>query len=226
MYYDTLKGSGLKAVLRSTCSTAMSKFIGNATVVLDNDERAEQAQEALAEHKAMYAKAMAELLKHTPSEFDMPNSFEETLDFMIRGKEIKQADIDRLVNAGVSEEEARRVLGQGSTANAKLQGLRDQIIELWGTAEPADEPSLSVRVYYDYAVRAARALAQARERVIRMIGLKKRVPAQVLPDILASTTAFINWAQEFEQDEEVQQWMEEQDGRGYPVERVADQFPN
>lgn len=226
MYYDTLKGSGLKAVLRSTCSTAMSKFIGNATVVLDNGERAEQAQEALAEHKAMYVKAMAELMKHTPSEFDMPNSFEETLDFMIRGKEIKQADIDRLVNAGVSEEEARRVLGQGSTTNAKLQGLRDQIIELWGTAEPADEPSLSVRVYYDYAVRAARALAQARERVIRMIGLKKRIPPQVLPDILASTTALINWAQEFEQDEEVQQWMEEQDGRGYPVERVADQFPN
>lgn len=226
MYYDTLKGSGLKVVLRSTCSTAMSKFIGNATVVLDNGERAEQAQEALAEHKAMYVKAMAELMKHTPSAFDMPNSFEETLDFMIRGKEVKQADIDRLVNAGVSEEEARRVLGQGSTTNAKLQGLRDQIIELWGTAEPADEPSLSVRVYYDYAVRAARALLQARERVIRMIGLKKRVPAQVLPDILASTTALINWAQEFEQDEEVQQWMEEQDGRGYPVERVADQFPN
>lgn len=226
MYYDTLKGSGLKAVLRSTCGTAMAKFIGNATVVLDNGERAEQAQEALAEHKAMYAKAMAELMKHTPSKFDMPNSFEETLDFMIRGKEIKQADIDRLVNAGVSEEEARRVLGQGSTTNAKLQGLRDQIIELWGTAEPADEPSLSVRVYYDYAVRAAHALAQARERVIRMIGLKKRVPPQVLPDILASTTALINWAQEFEQDEEVQQWMEEQDGRGYPVERVADQFPS
>lgn len=225
MYYDTLKGSGLKAVLRSTCGTAMAKFIGNATVVLDQGERAEQAQEALAEHKAMYVKAMAELMKRTPSEFDMPNTFEETLDFMIRGKEIKQADIDRLVNAGVSEEEARRVLGQGSTTNAKLQGLRDQIIELWGTAEPADEPSLSVRVYYDYAVRAARALAQARERVIRMIGLKKRVPAQVLPDILASTTALINWAQEFEQDEEVQQWMEEQDGRGYPVERVADQFP-
>lgn len=224
MYYDTLKGSGLKAVLRSTCSTAMSKFIGNATVVLDNGERAEQAQEALAEHKAMYAKAMAELLKHTPSEFDMPNSFEETLDFMIRGKEIKQADIDRLVNVGVSAEEARRVLGQGSTTNAKLQGLRDQITELWGTVEPADEPSLSVRVYYDYAVRAARALAQARERVIRMIGLKKRIPPQVLPDILASTTALINWAQEFEQDEEVQQWMEEQNGRGYPVERVADQF--
>lgn len=226
MYYDTLKGSGLKAVLRSTCGTAMAKFIGNATVVLDNGERAEQARGALAEHKAMYAKAMAELMKHTPSKFDMPNSFEETLDFMIRGKEIKQADIDRLVNAGVSEEEARRVLGQGSTTNAKLQGLRDQIIELWGTAEPADEPSLSVRVYYDYAVRAACALAQARERVIRMIGLKKRVPPQVLPDILASTTALINWAQEFEQDEEVQQWMEEQDGRGYPVERVADQFPS
>lgn len=226
MYYDTLKGSGLKAVLRSTCSTAMSKFIGNATVVLDNGERAEQAQEALAEHKAMYTKAMAELMGHTPSEFDMPNSFEETLDFMIRGKEIKQADIDRLVNAGVSEEEARRVLGQGSTTNAKLQGLREQIIELWGTTEPADEPSLSVRVYYDYAVRAARALAQARERVIRMIGLKKRVPPTVLPDILASTTALINWAQEFEQDEEVQQWMEDQDGRGYPVERVADQFPS
>lgn len=226
MYYDTLKGSGLKAVLRSTCSTAMSKFIGNAAVVLDNGERAEQAQEALAEHKAMYAKAMAELLKHTPSEFDMPNSFEATLDFMIRGKEIKPADIDRLVNAGVSEEEARRVLGQGPTTNAKLQGLRDQIIELWGTVEPADEPSLSVRVYYDYAVRAARALAQARERVIRMIGLKKRIPPQVLPDILASTTALINWAQEFEQDEEVRQWMEEQDGRGYPVGRVADQFPS
>ena len=226
MYYDTLKGSGLKAVLRSTCSTAMSKFIGNATVVLGNGERAEQAQEALAEHKAMYAKAMAELMKHTPSEFDMPNSFEETLDFMIRGKEIKQADIDRLVNAGISEEEARRVLGQGSTTNVKLQGLRGQIIELWETTEPAEEPSLSVRVYYDYAVRAARALLQARERVIRMIGLKKRVPAQVLPDILASTTALINWAQEFEQDEEVQQWMEEQEGRGYPVERVADQFPN
>lgn len=226
MYYDTLKGSGLKAVLRSTCGTAMAKFIGNATVVLDQGERAEQAQEALAEHKAMYVKAMAELMKHVPSEFDMPNTFEETIDFMIRGKEIKQADIDRLVNAGVSEEEARRVLGQGSTTNAKLQGLRDQIIELWGTTEPADEPSLSVRVYYDYAVRAARALAQARERVIRMIGLKKRVPPRVLPDILASTTALINWAQEFEQDEEVQQWMEEQDGRGYPVERVADQFPS
>lgn len=226
MYYDTLKGSGLKAVLRSTCGTAMAKFIGNATVVLDQGERAEQAKEALAEHKAMYAKAHAELLKHAPSEFAMPNSFEETLDFMIRGKEIKQADIDRLVNAGVSEEEARRVLGRGSTTNAKLQGLRDQIIDLWDTTEPADEPSLSVRVYYDYAVRAARALLQARERVIRMIGLKKRVPAQVLPDILASTTALINWAQEFEQDEEVQQWMEEQDGRGYPVERVADQFPS
>lgn len=226
MYYDTLKGSGLKAVLRSTCGTAMAKFIGNATVVLDQGERAEQAQEALAEHKAMYAKAHAELLKHVPSEFDMPNTFEETIDFMIRGKEIKQADIDRLVNAGVSEDEARRVLGHGSTTNAKLQGLRGQIIELWETTEPAEEPSLSVRVYYDYAVRAARALSQARERVIRMIGLKKRVPAQVLPDILASTTALINWAQEFEQDEEVQQWMEEQDGRGYPVERVADQFPN
>lgn len=226
MYYDTLKGSGLKAVLRSTCGTAMAKFIGNATVVLDQGERAEQAREALADHKAMYTKAHAELMKYAPSEFGMPNTFEETIDFMIRGKEIKQADIDRLVNAGVSEEEARRVLGQGSTTNAKLQGLRDQIIELWDTAEPADEPSLSVRVYYDYAVRAARALQQARERVIRMIGLKKRVPAQVLPDILASTTALINWAQEFEQDEEVQQWMEEQDGRGYPVERVADQFPS
>lgn len=226
MYYDTLKGSGLKAVLRSTCGTAMAKFIGNATVVLDQGERAEQAQEALVEHKAMYHKAYIELLKHTPSEFDMPNTFEETIDFMIRGKEIKQADIDRLVNAGVSEDEARRVLGQGSTTNAKLQGLRGQIVELWETTEPADEPSLSVRVYYDYAVRAARALLQARERVIRMIGLKKRVPAQVLPDILASTTALINWAQEFEQDEEVQQWMEEQDGRGYPVERVADQFPS
>ena len=226
MYYDTLKGSGLKAVLRSTCSTAMTKFIGNATVVLDQGERAEQAQEALVEHKTMYHKAYTELLKHTPSEFDMPNTFEETLDFMIRGKEIKQADIDRLVNAGVSEEEARRVLGQGSTTNTKLQGLRDQIIELWGATELAEEPSLSVRVYYDYAVRAARALLQARERVIRMIGLKKRVPAQVLPDILASTTALINWAQEFEQDDEVQQWMEEQDGRGYPVERVADQFPS
>lgn len=226
MYYDTLKGSGLKAVLRSTCGTAMAKFIGNATVVLDQGERAEQAQEALTEHKTMYTKARAELMKHTPSEFDMPNTFEETIDFMIRGKEIKQADIDRLVNAGVSEEEARRVLRQGSTTNAKLQDLREQIIRLWETTEPADEPSLSVRVYYDYAVRAARALLQARERVIRMIGLKKRVPAQVLPDILASTTALINWAQEFEQDEEVQQWMEEQDGRGYPVERVADQFPS
>lgn len=225
MYYDTLKGSGLKAVLRSTCGTAMSKFIGNATVVLDNGERAEQAQEALVEHKTMYHKAYTELLKCTPSEFDMPNTFEETLDFMIRGKAIKQADIDRLVNAGVSEDEARRVLGQGSTTNTKLQGLRDQIVELWGATELAEEPSLSVRVYYDYAVRAARALSQARERVIRMIGLKKRVPAQVLPDILASSTALINWAQEFEQDEEVQQWMEEQDGKGYPVERVADQFP-
>lgn len=226
MYYDTLKGSGLKAVLRSTCGTAMAKFIGNATVVLDQGERAEQAREALAEHKTMHHKAYTELLKHTPSEFDMPNTFEETIDFMIRGKEIKQADIDRLVNAGVSEEEARRVLGQGSTTNAKLQGLREQIIELWGATELVEEPSLSVRVYYDYAVRAARALSQARERVIRMIGLKKRVPAQVLPDILASTTALINWAQEFEQDGEVQQWMEEQDGRGYPVERVADQFPS
>lgn len=226
MYYDTLKGSGLKAVLRSTCGTAMAKFIGNATVVLDQGERAEQARGALVEHKTMHHKAYTELLKHTPSEFDMPNTFKETLDFMIRGKEIKQADIDRLVNAGVSEEEARRVLGQGSTTNAKLQGLREQIIELWGATELAEEPSLSVRVYYDYAVRAARALSQARERVIRMIGLKKRVPAQVLPDILASTTALINWAQEFEQDEEVQQWMEEQNERGYPVERVADQFPS
>lgn len=226
MYYDTLKGSGLKAVLRSTCGTAMAKFIGNATVVLDQGERAEQAREALVAHKTMHHKAYTELLKHTPSEFDMPNTFEETIDFMIRGKEIKQADIDRLVNAGVSEEEARRVLGQGSTTNAKLQGLREQIIELWGATELVEEPSLSVRVYYDYAVRAARALSQARERVIRMIGLKKRVPTQVLPDILASTTALINWAQEFEQDEEVQQWMEEQDGRGYPVERVADQFPS
>lgn len=226
MYYDTLKGSGLKAVLRSTCGTAMAKFIGNATVVLDQGERAEQAREALADHKAMYTKAHGELMKHVPSEFDMPNTFEETIDFMIRGKEIKQADIDRLVNAGVNEEEARRVLGQGSTVNTKLQGLREQIVELWETTEPADEPALSVRVYYDYAVRAARALLQARERVIRMIGLKKHVPAQVLPDILASTTALINWAQEFEQDEEVQQWMEEQDGRGYPVERVADQFPS
>ena len=226
MYYDTLKGSGLKAVLRSTCGTAMAKFIGNATVVLDQGERAEQAREALVEHKTMNHKAYTELLKHTPSEFDMPNTFEETIDFMIRGKEIKQADIDRLVNAGVSEEEARRVLGQGSATNAKLQGLREQIIELWGATELVEEPSLSVRVYYDYAVRAARALAQARERVIRMIGLKKRIPPQVLPDILASTTALINWAQEFEQDEEVQQWMEEQDGRGYPVERVADKFPS
>lgn len=225
MYYDTLKGSGLKAVLRSTCGTAMAKFIGNATVVLDQGERAEQAQEALIEHKTMYHKAYTELLKHTPSEFDMPNTFEETIDFMIRGKEIKQADIDRLVNAGVSEDEARRVLGKGSTTNVKLQGLREQIVELWNITELAEEPSLSVRVYYDYAVRAARALSQARERVIRMIGLKKRVPAQVLPDILASTTALINWAQEFEQDEEVRQWMEEQDGRGYPVGRVADQFP-
>lgn len=226
MYYDTLKGSGLKAVLRSTCGTAMAKFIGNATVVLDRGERADQAREALTDHKAMYAKAHAELMKHTPSEFDLPNTFEETIDFMIRGKEIKQADIDRLVNAGVSDEEARRVLGQGSTTNAKLQGLREQIVKLWQTTEPAEEPSLSVRVYYDYAVRAARALSQARERVIRMIGLKKRVPTQVLPDILASTTALINWAQEFEQDEEVQQWMEDQDGKGYPVERVADQFPS
>lgn len=226
MYYDTLKGSGLKAVLRSTCATAMSKFIGNATVVLDKGERAEQAQEALAEHKAMHAKAYAELLKHNPSEFDMPNPFESTLDFMIRGKEVKQADIDRLINAGVSEEEARRVLGQGSPTNAKLQQLRESIIELWGSTEPADEPSLSIRVYYDYAVRAARALAQARERVIRMIGQGKRVPQQVLPDILASTTALINWAQEFEQDEEVQQWMEDQNEKGYPVDRVADQFQN
>lgn len=226
MYYDTLKGSGLKAVLRSTCGTAMAKFIGNATIVLGQGERAEQAWGALSDHKAMYTKAHAELMKHAPSKFDTPNTFEETIDFMIRGKEIKQADIDRLVNAGVSEEEARRVLGQDSTTNTKLQGLREQIVGLWETTEPADEPALSVRVYYDYAVRAARALLQARERVIRMIGLKKRVPAQVLPDILASTTALINWAQEFEQDEEVQQWMEEQDGRGYPVERVADQFPS
>lgn len=226
MYYDTLKGSGLKAVLRSTCGTAMAKFIGNAAVVLGQGERAEQAWEALSDHKAMYTKAHAELMKHAPSKFDMPNTFEETIDFMIRGKEIKQADIDRLVNAGVSEEEARRVLGQDSAVNTKLQGLREQIVGLWETTEPADEPALSVRVYYDYAVRAARALLQARERVIRMIGLKKRVPAQVLPDILVSTTALINWAQEFEQDEEVQQWMEEQDGRGYPVERVADQFPS
>ena len=193
MYYDTLKGSGLKAVLRSTCGTAMAKFIGNATVVLDQGERAEQAQEALAEHKAMYTKAHAELMKHVPSEFDLPNTFEETIDFMIRGKEIKQADIDRLVNAGVSEDEARRVLGQGSTTNAKLQGLRGQIIELWETTEPAEEPSLSVRVYYDYAVRAARALLQARERVIRMIGLKKRVPAQVLPDRMGAATRWSGW---------------------------------
>ena len=99
MYYDTLKGSGLKAVLRSTCGTAMAKFIGNATVVLDQGERAEQAQEALAEHKAMYTKAHAELMKHVPSEFDLPNTFEETIDLMIRGKEIKQADIDRLASA-------------------------------------------------------------------------------------------------------------------------------
>lgn len=226
MYYDTLKGSGLKAVLRSTCSTAMSKFVGNATVVLDNGERAEQAQEALAEHKAMYVKAHTELMKHVPSKFDLPNSFEDTLDFMIHGKEIKEADIQRLVSMGVSEEEARRVLGQGSTTNTKLQELREQIIELWGTTEPADEPSLSVRVYYDYAVRAAKALAQARERVIRMMGSGKRIPEQVLTDILASTTALINWAQEFEQDGEVQQWFEDQDGRGYPVNRVADQFPS
>ena len=226
MYYDTLKGSGLKAALRSTCNTAMTKFIGNATVVLGKGERAEQAEEALAEHKAMYAKAHTELMKHTPSEFDMPNTFEGTIDFMIHGKEIKQADIQRLVGMGVSEEEACRVLGQGSPTNTKLQDLREQIIELWKTVEPADEPSLSVRVYYDYAVRAAKALSQARERVIRMIGLKKRVPPTVLPDILASSTALINWAQEFEQDEEVQQWMEDQDGKGYPVERVADQFPS
>lgn len=226
MYYDTLKGSGLKAVLRSTCSTAMSKFVGNATVVLDNGERAEQAQEALAEHKAMYVKAHAELMKHVPSKFDLPNSFEDTLDFMIHGKEIKEVDIQRLVGMGVSEEEARRVLGQGSTTNTKLQELREQIIELWGATEPTDEPSLSVRVYYDYAVRAAKALAQARERVIRMMGIGKRIPEQVLTDILTSTTALINWAQEFEQDDEVQQWLEDQDGRGYPVNRVADQFPS
>lgn len=226
MYYDTLKGSGLKAVLRSTCSTAMSKFVGNATVVLDNGERAEQAQEALAEHKAMYAKAYAELQKHKPTKFDEPNSFESTLDFMINGREIKDSDIQRLVSMGVSEGEARRVLGQGSTTNAKLQRFRDQIIELWETTEPADEPSLSVRVYYDYAVRAAKALAQARERVIRLTGTGKRIPDSVFPDMMASTTALINWAQEFEQDEEVQQWMGEQDERGYPVERVADQFPS
>ena len=226
MYYDTLKGSGLKAVLRSTCGTAMAKFIGNATVVLDNGERAEQAQEALAEHKAMYEKAFAELQKHKPSKYDEPNSFVSTIDFMIHGKEIKEADIQRLVSMGVSEEEARRVLGQGSTTNTKLQGLREQIIELWDHTEPADEPSLSVRVYYDYAVRAAKALAQARERVIRLTGTGKRIPDSVLPDMLTSTTALINWAQEFEQDEEVQQWMEEQDGRGYPVDRVADQFPS
>ena len=226
MYYDTLKGSGLKAVLRSTCGTAMAKFIGNATVVLDNGERAEQAQEALAEHKAMYEKAFAELQKHKPSKYDEPNSFASTIDFMIHGKEIREADIQRLVGMGVNEEEARRVLGQGSTTNTKLQGLREQIIELWDHTEPADEPSLSVRVYYDYAVRAAKALAQARERVIRLTGTGKRIPDSVLPDMLASTTALINWAQEFEQDEEVQQWMEEQDGRGYPVDRVADQFPS
>lgn len=225
MYYDTLKGSGLKAVLRSTCNTAMAKFIGNATVALDKGERAEQAEEAMAEHKAMYVKAHTELMKLTPSKFDLPNTFEDTINYMIYGKETKQEDIDRLVNVGVSEEEARRVLGQGSPTNAKLRGLRDQIIELWQTVEPPEEPSLSVRVYYDYAVRAAKALSQARERVIRMIGLKKRVPPTVLPDILASSTALLNWAQEFEQDEEVQQWMEDQDGRGYPVERVADQFP-
>lgn len=226
MYYDTLKGSGLKAVLRSTCSTAMSKFIGNATVVLDNGERAEQAQEALAEHKAIYAKAYAELQKHKPSKYDEPNSFESMLDFMINGREIKDSDIQRLVGMGVSEEEARRVLGQGSTTNTKLRGFREQIIELWGATEPADEPSLSVRVYYDYAVRAAKALAQARDRAIRLAGTGKRIPETVIADMLASTTALINWAQEFEQDEEVQQWMEEQDGRGYPVERVADQFPS
>ena len=226
MYYDTLKGSGLKAVLRSTCGTAMAKFIGNATVVLDQGERAEQAQEALAEHKAMYAKALAELQKHKPTKFDEPNSFESTLDFMINGKEIKDSDIQRLVGMGVSEEEARRVLGQGSTTNTKLQGLREQIIDLWETTESADEPSLSVRVYYDYATRAAKALSQARARVIRMAGIGKRIPESVISDMLASTTALINWAQEFEQDEEVQQWMEEQDGRGYPVERVADQFPS
>lgn len=226
MYYDTLKGSGLKAVLRSTCSTAMSKFIGNATVVLDDGERAEQAQEALAEHKAMYTKALAELQKHKPSKYDEPNSFADTLDFMITGKEIKESDIQRLVGMGVSEEEARRVLGQGSTTNTKLQQLREEIIELWEATEPADEPSLSVRVYYDYAVRAAKALAQARERVIRMTGQGKPIPQQVVTDMLASTTALINWAQEFEQDDEVQQWMEDQDGRGYPVTRVADQFPS
>lgn len=226
MYYDTLKGSGLKAVLRSTCSTAMSKFVGNATVVLDDGERAEQAQEALAEHKAMYTKAYAELQKHKPSKYDEPNSFEAMLDFMINGREIKDSDIQRLVGMGVSEEEARRVLGQGSTTNVKLQGFRDQIIELWSTTEPADEPSLSVRVYYDYATRAAKALAQARDRAIRLAGTGKRIPESVISDMLASTTALINWAQEFEQDEEVQQWMEDQDGKGYPVERVADQFPN
>lgn len=226
MYYNTLKGSGLKAVLRSTCGTAMAKFIGNATVVLDQGERAEQAQEALAEHKAMYAKALAELQKHKPSKFDEPNSFESTIDFMIHGREIKESDIQRLVDMGVSEDEARRVLGQGSTTNVKLQQLRGPIIELWETTEPADEPSLSVRVYYDYAVRAAKALAQARERVIRLAGTGKRIPDSVIPDMLASTTALINWAQEFEQDEEVQQWMEDQDGKGYPVERVADQFPS
>lgn len=226
MYYDTLKGSGLKAVLRSTCSTAMSKFIGNATVVLDEGERADQAREALAEHKGMYTKAHAELQKHKPSKYDEPNSFEDTLDFMISGKEIKESDILRLVSMGVSEEEARRVLGQGSTTNTKLQQLRDEVIALWQETEPAEEPSLSVRVYYDYAVRAAKALAQARERVIRMTGQGKRVPQQVITDMLTSTTALINWAQEFEQDDEVQQWMEDQDGRGYPVTRVADQFPN
>lgn len=226
MYYDTLKGSGLKAVLRSTCATAMAKFIGNATVVLDKGERAEQAEEALAEHKAMYVKAFAELQKHKPSKFDLPNTFEDTIDFMIHGREIKEADIQRLVGMGVSEEEARRVLGQGSTTNSKLQGLREQIIELWQTVEPTDEPSLSVRVYYDYVVRAAKALAQARDRVIRLAGTGKRIPDSVIPDMLASSTALLNWAQEFEQDEEVQQWMEDQDGRGYPVERVADQFPS
>jgi hypothetical protein len=225
MYYDTLKGSGLKAVLRSTCSTAMAKFVGNATVVLDGGERAEQAREALAEHKAMYVKAFAELQKHKPSKFDEPNSLESMLDFMIHGREIKEADIQRLVGMGVSEEEARRVLGQGATTNVKLQGLREPIIELWGSTEPADEPSLSVRVYYDYAVRAAKALAQARDRAIRLAGTGKRIPESVIADMLTSTTALINWAQEFEQDEEVQQWLEEQDGKGYPVERVADQFP-
>ena len=51
MYYDTLKGSGLKAVLRSTCSTAMSKFIGNATVVLDNGERRLSVPAPAAKHE-------------------------------------------------------------------------------------------------------------------------------------------------------------------------------